>query len=360
MPWSQFLGNHRAVQQLAELAAGQGPARTILLAGPEGIGKSTLAWMFGLALHCTAPPAPGDFCGQCPSCAAAVKPADWPALVSDALDYRAAEVKTGAKEAAPLQLVPHPALRMYPPDGDFFSLPQARALIHRSQMQPAGGQRWVLIVPEFDRARWATQAALLKTLEEPSPQAWILLLARNRLAVLPTVRSRALQITLGPVPTPELAAALAVWLPQVAPAELELRCRLAQGSPGRALTLELEAYRQTRQEVLEWLAQAVDGEDARLVFRLSESTRSGKEKFETILKILYSVLQDIFYLHTGLSEAVQNVDCIRELKSLQARFSQTRLIQVVEELDHIQSAASRNVFRPLALGSWALGLAAAE
>lgn len=360
MPWSQFLGNSVVVRQLGDLAAQREPGRTIVLTGPEGIGKSTLAWMFGLALHCSQPPAPGDFCGHCASCTAAVPPSEWAALLAEALDYRGAEIKTGAKEVAPLQLVPHPALRLYPPDGDFFSLPQARALIHRSHLQPSAGQRWVLVVPEFDRARWATQAALLKTLEEPPAQTWILLLARNRLALLPTVRSRAIQLALNPLTSAELSVALADRLPQANSQELQLRARLAQGSPGRALSLDLDAYRQIRQEVLDWLAQAVVGDDARLVFRLSESTRSGKEKFESILKILYSVLQDIFYLQSGLSEAVQNADCIRELKSLQASFSQTRLIQVSEELDRIQSAASRNVFRPLSLGSWALGLAPAE
>lgn len=360
MPWSQFLGNASVVRQLVELAALRGPGRTLVLAGPEGIGKSTLAWMFGLALHCAQPPAPGDFCGTCPSCTSAVSPAGWAALLDQALDYRGAEVKSAAKETAPLQLIPHAALRLYPPDGDFFSLPQARALIRQSQLQATAGQRWVLIVPEFDRSRWATQAALLKTLEEPPAHTWILLLARNRLALLPTVRSRAIQLALNPVASSELAVALGDWLPQSTEKERELRARLAQGSPGRALSLDLDAYRQTRQEVLEWLAQALAGDDARLVFRLSESTRSGKEKFESIVKILYSVLQDIFYLHSGHSEAVQNVDCIRELKHLQASFSQTRLIQVSEELDRIQSSASRNVFRPLALGSWALGLAPAE
>lgn len=359
MPWSQFLGNAPVVHQLAEFAATRGPGRTLVLAGAEGVGKTTLAWMFGLALHCVAPPAPGDFCGVCASCAAATRPSAFPTLVAEALDYRGAEVKTSAREAAPLQIAPHPAIRIYPPDGDFFSLPQARSLIHRSQLQAAPGQWWTLVVPDFDRARWATQAALLKTLEEPPPHAWILLLARNRLALLPTVRSRAIQLVLSPVPVEELATALTAWLPQATAAQNHLRARLAQGRPGRALSLDLPAHCQLRAEVLEWLAQAGAGDDPRSVFRWSESTRSGKEKFESILEIIYSVLQDLFYLHTGLSEAVQNVDCGTDLKRLLPSFSQTRLIQVSEELDRIQAAAARNVFRPLALSSWALGLAQA-
>ena len=360
--WNDFIGNPGVVDQLRRMVAARSAQRTIVLAGPVGVGKTTLATMLGLALNCLAPPAPGEFCGACASCAQAVAPADLPAMLAAALEHRADEVKGNVREAAPLALALHPAIWWYPPDGDVLTMSQARALIHQSQLQPDPGRTWTLIVPDLDQARWATQAALLKTLEEPPAGVAILALARNSLALLPTVRSRALVLTLAAVPPAELTAALvARQHPQQAAA---LAARLAQGAPGRALALDLTAYQQTRREAFELLraglAAGRPGPYAASVFRLSESTRASKEKLESLSEILYSVLQDIVYLQSGFPEAVRNVDSVPELSQLAQRVRPSSLPRLIEELDRVQSAARRNAFRPLALAGWALGLAAED
>lgn len=364
MPWDDFIGNRIAVERLQHLAvaglAASGPFPATVLAGPQGVGKTTLAFGLGLALNCLLPPSPGAFCGRCASCASAVPVAEWPALQEAALAHRAAEVKSGAREAAPLVLAPHPAVRVYPPDGDFLSLPQARAAIHQSQLQPDARRFWTLILPDLDSARWATQTALLKTLEEPPPRVALVVLARNSLALLPTVRSRALVINLAPNAISELAPALAGRLNLPMP-QAELATRLAQGCPGRALTLDLAEYRLRRRDALALLQAGVSPNgQADTLFRLTESTRANKEKFETLLEILYSILQDIVVLQSGFSDAVRNVDSVPELTLLARQLSPTALPRIVEELDRVQSAARRNAFRPLALASWALSIVPAS
>lgn len=367
MRWDDFIGNHAVVGQLQRLAAAARaqpgnvamPFPTLVLAGPAGVGKSTLAFLLALALNCQTPPGPGGFCGRCASCAAAVPLDQWPALLEAALEHRAALVKSSAREAAPLCLAPHPAVRVYPPDGDFLSLPQARAAIHQSRMHPDAGRTWTLILPGLDRARWATQAALLKTLEEPPPGVALVALAQNPLALLPTVRSRALVLALAPVGAAELAPSLAARLNLPLP-QAELAARLAQGAPGRALGLDLEAYRQHRQQALELLAAGLAAGPAESIFRLSESTRADKEKFETLIEILYSILQDIVALQSGFSEAVRNVDSVPELTRMARQVTPAGLVRLAEGLDRVQSAARRNAFRPLALASWALGIAPAS
>ncbi|MGH9477752.1 MAG: DNA polymerase III subunit delta' C-terminal domain-containing protein [Terriglobales bacterium] len=349
--WEQFIGNGEAVGMLRGLvAAGQG-CRTLVLAGPEGVGKTTLAYLFGLALNCEAPGTGGAICGQCASCRQAAAPAALAERLAEAVSFRAAEVKTSPRETAPLVVAPHPAVRWYPPDGDMLSLPQARALMRQAHLTPDAGRRWVLIVADLDRARWATQAALLKTLEEPPPAVAIVALARNPLALLPTVRSRALLVRLAPVAAPELARVLAAR----GAAAPELVARLAHGRPGRALGFDLEAYRARRAQALELVrAAAADRPAAAALLSASESTRGSKEIFESLVEILYSVLQDIGYLQSGFSEAVCNVDCLPELDSLARRFQPSRLAALAEGLDRAQSAAERNAFRPLALAAWAL------
>jgi DNA polymerase-3 subunit delta' len=358
--WSDFIGNPAAVEQLRQLAASrQGPMqRTLVLAGPDGIGKTTLAVMLGQALNCLHPPAPGEFCGSCDLCSQTTRLDNLAEQVEAALTHRAAEVKTNARAAAPLQLALHPAIRLYPPDGDFLSLPQARAIIHQTQLLPDAGRTWTLIIPDLDQARWATQAALLKTLEEPPPGVVLIALARNPGALLPTVRSRALEVRLSPLPADELAQALQAR--QRSGADAALAARLAQGRPGRALQFNLDSYRELRREVLQFLQAGVAGRPLTSVFRLSESTRSSKEKFESLLEILYSVLQDILYLQSDFSAGIGNVDSVAELKQLAQQIAPAGMPDAIAGLDRIQAAARRNAFRPLALASWALALSSAR
>src|SRR6185312_3815112 len=174
-PWAEarmlrdFIGNRRAVEQVKSLVSSGRAQRTVVLAGPEGVGKTTLAWMMGLALNCDTPPEAGEYCGTCSSCQRAVAAEAIDDEIATALEARAAEVKTNPREVAPLRVALHPAVRLYPPDGDLLSLPQARAIIHQTQMVPDHGRTWTLIVADLDQARWTTQSALLKTLEEPPP-----------------------------------------------------------------------------------------------------------------------------------------------------------------------------------------------
>jgi hypothetical protein len=146
--------------------------------------------------------------------------------------------------------------------------------------------------------------------------------------------------------------------PEVAPAEADTLARLAGGCPGRALRLDLAAYRQLRTDALRLIEAGRTGGPAVSVFRLSESTRASKEKFESLVEILYSVLQDIVYLHSGLPETVRNVDAMPELQQQARHWTASGLAAAVAGLDELQAASRRNAFRPLGLASWALNLGA--
>lgn len=363
MPFSDFVGNAETVARLRALIAANGMNRALLLAGPAGVGKTTLAIMVGLALNCRQPPQPGDFCGACPSCRQ-LDPQwrDLDALTAAALDFREQQVKTRAREEAPLVLRVHPEIEVFPPDGDFLGMAQARLIGERGQRRSDLGRFWTVVVPAFDRARWMTQAALLKTLEEPPPRTALLLLAENPLELLATVRSRALLLSLAPVSDP---AAMARWLaarrPELAAAERDALARWAEGRPGRALRLDPAAYREVRRQALTLLAAAAEGRSWAPLFQLTGQAglagRPGKERLESLLEILYSLLQDILYLLAGRSEVLRNLDSRVELTSLAQSFNVRKLALATEEADRILMAARRNAQRGLALEAWALRLA---
>jgi DNA polymerase-3 subunit delta' len=100
----------------------------------------------------------------------------------------------------------------------------------------AGGWR-VAIVDTADDMSDNAANALLKMLEEPPPDAMLLLLSNSPGRLLPTIRSRCRRLQLHPLDDAAMDAALAKFLPQTGAAERAALVRLSGGSIGAALTL---------------------------------------------------------------------------------------------------------------------------
>jgi DNA polymerase III subunit delta' len=101
-----------------------------------------------------------------------------------------------------------------------------------------GGWR-VCIVDTADELQYPQAAnALLKILEEPPPNALLLLISHAPARLLPTIRSRCRRLSLRPLSAEDVARAAALALNRKAD-EPELReaSSLSEGSVGRALTL---------------------------------------------------------------------------------------------------------------------------
>src|SRR5436190_14311233 len=101
-----------------------------------------------------------------------------------------------------------------------------------------GGWR-VCIVDTADELQYPQAAnALLKILEEPPPNALLLLISHAPARLLPTIRSRCRRLSLRPLSMDDVARAAALALGRDAEdPELREASSLSEGSVGRALTL---------------------------------------------------------------------------------------------------------------------------
>ena len=211
MDGARTRGQPAALGAVGSMIRGGAP-HAVLLVGPAGVGKTTLALDLAAGLLCTADDPAARPCGACRACRL---------------------VASGG----------HPDLHRVGPEGPGRQVviggPGARVrgirdLIADLALLPVEGGARVAVVEAAQRMNEDAQAALLKTLEEPPAGVTLILCADAEEPLLPTIRSRCARLRLGPVGIREVEAILAEH--GVADAPLGARlARITAGRPGLAL-----------------------------------------------------------------------------------------------------------------------------
>ncbi|HZU43805.1 MAG TPA: DNA polymerase III subunit [Terriglobales bacterium] len=362
MGFANFHGNEEIVDRLrGMLARGHFP-HAVILAGPWGAGKYTLAQMVAKAMNCLSPMTTDgmpDFCGQCANCVRIAGADDLEARFAEAVEAREG-MRDADKKDTRIFVQTHPDVLIVPPDPPqmMIKVDQVRRVNETIRYLPGEARRRVYI---FTQANFMKEAAnaLLKVLEEPPAFATILLLAENAGALLPTIRSRSVTFTLAPLPVEEIEADLAKTKPQWSPKQRSLVARLSAGALGRARTFDVERYVAARSDALAILNSAIHGGNHSALFQVTETYRAGaegREKTEQLLGTLYSLLEDLMFLQSGVPDLVRNTDILGELKKLAAAVDFAWIASATERANEVQSGMRRNLLRSLSLDALATAL----
>ncbi|OLP59877.1 DNA polymerase III subunit delta' [Xaviernesmea oryzae] len=214
-----LFGHAAAERFLAESYSSGKGHHAILIEGPEGIGKATLAFRF--AYHVLTHP----------------EPAEAPAMLSDpdpqSLVYR--QIVSGAS---------HNLLHLTRPLDEKTGREKSAITVEEvrragrffSQTSGTGNWRIVIVDPADDLNRNAANA-LLKILEEPPRRALFLVLTHAPGKLLPTIRSRCLPLALRPLSPTHLAEALGALGVALPAARANEVLTAAKGSVAEALKL---------------------------------------------------------------------------------------------------------------------------
>ena len=342
----------------------------MIIAGPRGAGKYTLALLLTLALECEQQPrelaADGRelaaFCGICRNCTRIAESADLETRVEEAVAAREDMREVDKKETRVL-VQTHPDVLILPPDPPqlLIKLGQVRTLINRSQRRPAESRAKVFLITTAAFMKEAANS-LLKVLEEPPDYAHIVILAENLGELLPTIRSRCAIVRLGALPADEIESLLATQRPELTPKDRALLARLSEGAVGRAYAFNLPEYTAARLDALTILRNA-DTSDHTALFKMTETYRAGAEgqvKTTALLRALSSILEDILLLQGGAPDRVRNVDIRPELQGFADSFDFAWLESAVRGLDAVQSGLRRNLLRNVSLDAFAAELEGAR
>ena len=372
--FNDFIGNALAVEHLrTAIAAGRLP-HSLILAGPSGAGKYTLALMLAMAVECERQPRDlwsngqslASFCGVCANCTRIASAANLEEQVEAAVAAREELRETDKKETRVL-VQPHPDVLIIPPDPPqlLIKLGQVRTLIQRSHYLPSEAPRKIFILTAANFMKEAANS-LLKVLEEPPETVHIIILAENPGELLPTIRSRCGTVRLGALPVEEIEMLLADRRQEIQPAQRLLVARLAQGAAGKALGFDLAAYTAARADALIFIRNAAASSsgsadpDHTALFRMTETYRAGAEgqqKTTALLRAFSLLLEDLLLLSAGTPELVRNTDLRPELERLAATLSFRWIEQASRGLDQVQSGMRRNLLRNLSLDAFATQLA---
>jgi DNA polymerase-3 subunit delta' len=361
--FQDFLGNNQTVTHLRESIRAARFPHSLILAGPKGSGKYTLALMLAKAFNCTNPTVSEglpDFCGNCSNCRRIGDSANLEALVAEAVEARDGLRETDKKETRVL-IQTHPDLLIVPPDPPqlLIKLGQVRQVIHVAFYRPPVESRRTFTI--FTASAFMKEAAnsLLKVLEEPPEHTSLILLTENPQELLPTIRSRAVVHRLGALAAADLESLLALRRPELKPQDRALAARLAEGAVGRALTLDLPAYLTSRQEALLLLRTALREPDYSTLFQATEKYRAGadgQEKTLSLLRALGSLVEDLMLIVAGTPRLIRNIDIEAELARLAQGVSIDWIDNAARALVQVESGMRRNLLRSLSLDAMAVSL----
>jgi DNA polymerase-3 subunit delta' len=334
-----FFGNATSVAALEQMIRQQRIPQTLLFAGPAGVGKATLARRFAAEILGSPEKIENDNLSTPENQKLLEEREKWPA---------------DKRNQDPLLFGTHPDFLTFPPDGPQrqISIHQMRLLKDRATLKPLKGDRRVFLIDQIDRAGEEAANSLLKTLEEPPDHLIIVATAQNLYDVIPTIRSRSVVLHLAPLSLDEMKAFLA----NRDVADRDRRLRLAEGSPGLALSLDLEAYDKRREAMVSFLKVARKKAPFADWVKHSESIGMRKnERLEYYLEILYGLLSDLLRIQNSTGE-IRNQDIRRELDGIAQNMSFEWLRQAVEKVDELSGLIRRNIQKSLALDALALEL----
>lgn len=212
-----LVGHESVERELRRLAEVQRMPHALLLTGPRGIGKATLA--FRLARFLLAQPGERTESGL---------------AINHASSVFRRVASGGHADLLTVERTYDPRRRRLRSE---IIVDDVREIARFLQLTAAEDGWRIVIVDGAEEMNRNAANALLKILEEPPRRALLLLVSHGPGRLLPTIRSRCRRCPLTTVPQQLVLELLGRYRPDLARPEAEMLARLGEGSIGRAIEL---------------------------------------------------------------------------------------------------------------------------
>jgi DNA polymerase-3 subunit delta' len=344
--FDRLVGNQRAKDTLRRMLAGRRVPGALLFAGEDATGKKLFALELAKALNCLAPVGV-EACDKCSSCVRLMHFADAPVDKTE--------------DAKHIIWSEHRDVGLLKAEKNVIKVDQAREIERETNFRPHEGRARVFIIDDADRMNPQASNALLKTLEEAASTSHLILVTTRPANLLTTIRSRCQTIRFAPVSTGEIENYL-VQKKLRAGEEAHLAAHLARGRLGLALSLNLDTYREARDEMLSVLDALTGLTDRVRLLRAAEelSDAKHKEEFEPRLDVLETLIHDAWLLSLDPAGArIVNEDIRERLARLGAKLKSRHATDWLERIQELRGQLAVNINRRVATDALFLSMAGA-
>ena len=343
--FSNLIGNPEVKDSLRRLLSGGRVPGSLLFTGAEGIGKKLFALELAKILNCRNL-VNGEACDECPACKR-ISRSSFPPFTDDK-DNRERIIWSE-----------HADVAMVRPFKNIIRVNPIRELEREANFRPFEGRARVFIVEDANYMNDQAANALLKILEEPPQTSHLILTTSNPSALLPTIRSRCQMIRFAPIPAAQVEQFLIQNESMSAP-DAKLLARTSQGSLGRALSIDVDDYRERRSSMLAILDSLTVNPDRVQLLRSSEELAAAKDRddYEQMLDVLESLIRDAWALALGHGEeTVVNYDLLKELKKIAGALSSEQAAAWLSQIEELRGALEVNLNRRIATDALVMTMA---
>jgi DNA polymerase III subunit delta' len=313
MAFSPILGQVKALTLLSRALTNDRLAHAYLFAGPDGVGKTTVALDLAAILLCRDPRG-GQPCGTCPGC----------------LKFHSGN---------------HPDFLRIRPDGAAIKIDQIRELKKALNFAPFESRMRIVLLEEVHTMRREAANSLLKVLEEPPANNLLLLVGDAAGALLDTIVSRCQVIPFAPLPLKLAAGIIRKHRPELDEAGGLALAGLADGCPGQALAIEADGILALYGRIVERLLAKRDkaAERAERALALAVDLAETKEGIVPLLALLRIFLKNAMAAQAGTSIC----SLAPEVERARERWNLQQLSAKMEAIDLAEQALARNCNRGL-------------
>ncbi len=281
MGFEALLGNETLKQRLSAAFQSNRTSHCYLITGPIGAGKHTLAKLLAAAMQCTEANKPCCHCRQCRK-------------VLDGTHPDVITVDEPDKLTVPIKRIREACSDLY--------------------IRPNEGNRKIYLFPRAQALRTDAQNTLLKCIEEPPSYGAFLFLCEHSEKMLPTVRSRCVELRLSPLKNEMIRKHLQASFPQAAGQMLDAAIVRSGGYLGQAIEL-LKQTDDLLPQSVQFLAAYCSGKRADILHLTSSMEKLKREQLRPIFMQWYLLLSSALTAHSGLPSIHPQCEQIAAMRS---------------------------------------------
>lgn len=236
----------------------------------------------------------------------------------------------------------------YRPSKASFGVDDVREIIDEVNKKPFEGDKKVIIIHQGNKLTIQAQNALLKTIEEPPTEVYIIILCESLELILDTIKSRCEIYKLTPLTKEELYKYIAIKGYDYSEEEKASAIAFSEGIPGR-----IDRYfsdtelQELRDKIVDLLLQLTNNE-IEAILEKEEQLVSYKQNKEEVINLLSSFIRDILVNKEVYNEnLIINRDKIKEIERLTNEMSFKKLNKMILGLQEARKNIKNNV-------SWAM------